>query len=67
MRAPVIDSKKKSRIASLTREMDELRRADGVYWRGDLRIDPAAQTRHRLRKQRLEAIKIELSQLGGQA
>ena len=67
MKGAIVDVKRKLRIASLTREMDELHRADGVFWRDDLRADPAAQTRHRLRKQRLEAIRRELSQLSGQA
>jgi hypothetical protein len=61
------DAKRKSRIAFLTQEMDELHRLDGVYWRSDLRSDPEAQKLHRLRQHRLKAIKEELEQLGGQA
>lgn len=57
------DARRKSRIAFLNEEMDELHRADGVYWRGDLRSDRSAEAQYRFRQQRLKAIREELEQL----
>jgi hypothetical protein len=63
MKVASSDARKKSRIAFLNEEMDELHRADGVYWRGDLRSDRAAEAQYRFRQQRLKAIREELEQL----
>jgi hypothetical protein len=63
MKVATSDARRKSRIAFLNEEMDEIHRADGVYWRSDLRMDRAAEAQYRFRQQRLKAIREELEQL----
>ncbi len=63
MKVATSDARRKSRIAFLDEEMDELHRADGVYWRGDFRSDRTAEAQYRFRQQRLKAIREELAQL----
>jgi hypothetical protein len=63
MKVATSDAKRKSRIAFLNEEMDELHRADSVYWRGDSHGDRSAEAQYRFRQQRLQAIREELEQL----
>jgi hypothetical protein len=63
MKVATSDARRKSRIAFLDAEMDEIQRADGVYWRGDFRSDRAAEAQYRFRQQRLVAIREELAHL----
>jgi hypothetical protein len=67
MRVATSDARRKSRIAFLSEEMDEIHRADGAYWRGDFRSDRTAESQYRFRQQRLQAIREELEQLRRQS
>jgi hypothetical protein len=57
------DRRIKARIAPLSKEMDEIHRANRLYWEQGESQSPAAKAEYEFRNERLEQIRTELAQL----
>jgi hypothetical protein len=53
------------KIAALTKEMDEIHRANSLYWNQGQHPTKAATARYEFRQERLEQIRKELEVLRG--
>jgi|HubBroStandDraft_2_1064218.scaffolds.fasta_scaffold3394226_2 hypothetical protein len=61
-----LDARIRARIALLRNEMDEIHRANRLYWQQGESQTLAAKAEYESRNQRLEQIRAELDQLGSQ-
>jgi hypothetical protein len=59
-----LDAKIKARIASLRKEVDEIHRANRLYWEQGESQTLAAKAEYDSRNERLEQIRAELARLG---
>jgi hypothetical protein len=60
------DASTKARIASLSKEMDEIHNANRLYWAQGESQSLAAKAEYESRNERLEQIRAELDQLRSQ-
>ena len=58
-----LQAKAKTRIAFLNVEMDELHRANGLYWKQGQSQSLAEKSKYEFRNERLEEIRNELARL----
>jgi hypothetical protein len=61
-----LDANTKARIASLSKEMEEIHHANRLYWAQGESQSLAAKAEYESRNERLEEIRAELDQLWSQ-